>query len=120
MHVIMQVPTSSSLDHEILRKIFERLRSWSFEPDVHTILPLLAQVYEDLLRRDYSRWEVLDTICELLFLIEDMADSGENCNTTYPFTWLSYYLNIFLYSSQKSLDISRILTLTRHKSYQAN
>ncbi|MCO5551856.1 hypothetical protein L7F22_005361 [Adiantum nelumboides] len=77
LDVLDKVSLPSSLDHAILQKIYEHLRNWSSLMDVFSVIPLLARVYDNLIHRDLGQPKVSNAVCELLFLIEDMADNQQ-------------------------------------------
>ncbi|MCO5573280.1 hypothetical protein L7F22_027049 [Adiantum nelumboides] len=77
LDVLDKVSLPSSLDHGILQKIYDHLRNWSSFMDVFSVIPLLARVYDNLIHRDLGQPKVSNAVCELLFLIEDMADNQQ-------------------------------------------
>ncbi|KAI5058555.1 hypothetical protein GOP47_0026725 [Adiantum capillus-veneris] len=74
LDVFDKVSLPSNLDHGNLQKVYDCLRKWSSFEDVSSVLPRLARVYDNLIHRDLGQPNLSNAVCELLFLIEDMAD----------------------------------------------
>lgn len=75
---------SQEVNHDLLQTVFKRLQAWALSPALSTLLEIgivqnLATIYDSFILTDHSRSEVLRSILELLFVIEDMSDSSEGC-----------------------------------------
>ena len=75
----MQFSLSACLDHTTLRALFDGLRKCASSNSrwISSVIPHLANLYDNLLLRDLSQSEISVSICELLFFTEDLVDHGD-------------------------------------------
>jgi hypothetical protein len=73
---MLQLSLSVCIDHTTMKALFDVLRNCAPQR-ISSVIPHLANLYDNLLHRDFNQPEISVSICELLFLLEDLVDHGD-------------------------------------------